>query len=42
MADYSVSGSGDVNARVQEFPNTELMLHIATSYTVEIKRLHVM
>jgi hypothetical protein len=40
MADYSVSGSGDVNARVKEFPNTGL--HIATSYTVEIKRLHVM
>jgi hypothetical protein len=42
MADYSVSWSGDFNARVQEFPNTGLLLHIATSYTVKIKRQHVM
>jgi len=42
MADYSVSWSGDFNARVQEFPNTGRLLHIATSYTVKIKRLHIM
>jgi hypothetical protein len=42
MADYSVSWSGDFKARVKEFPNTGLLLHIATSYTVKIKQLHVM
>jgi len=34
IAHYSVSCSGDFSARVQEFSNTGLLLHIATSYTV--------